>query len=123
PHSPGVDGVRIVFLRSGLGRLDAVDPLTGQIHAVAEVPGIARGLALCGGYAFVGLSKARPSLEGVPIVERRERLKCGLAVVDLRTGGIAAHLEFRTGVEEVFDVQVLPGVTFPYVSGPCAERD
>jgi hypothetical protein len=59
----------------------------------------------------------------VPIVAERERLKCGLYVVDLRTGGIAAHLEFQTGVEEVFDVQVLPGVTFPYVSGPWAERD
>ena len=49
-------------------------------------------------------------LEGVPIVTHRDRLKCGLVVVDLRTGGHAAHLEFRTGVEEIFDVQVLPGI-------------
>jgi hypothetical protein len=33
------------------------------------------------------------------------------------------HLEFQTGVEEIFDVQVLPGITFPYLSGPWAERD
>jgi uncharacterized protein (TIGR03032 family) len=123
PHSPRVDAGRVLFLHSGLGRLDAVDPLTGQIRAVAEVPGIARGLALYGGYAFVGLSKARPSLEGVPIVDRRDLLKCGLVVVDLRTGGVAGQLEFHTGVEEIFDVQVLPGITFPYVSGPWAERD
>ena len=90
---------------------------------VAELPGVARGLALHGGFAFVGLSKARPTLEGVPIVAQRDQLKCGLAVVDLRTGRIAAHLEFRTGVEEIFDVQVLPGITFPYISGPGAERD
>jgi uncharacterized protein (TIGR03032 family) len=123
PHSPRVDAGRIFFLHSGLGRLDIVDPSTGQVSAVADLPGIARGLALHGNHAFVGLSKARPSLDGVPIVSRREQLRCGLVVLDLRSGAIVGHLEFHTGVEEVFDVQVLPGITFPYVSGPWAERD
>jgi uncharacterized protein (TIGR03032 family) len=123
PHSPRVDGDRIYFLNSGHGRLDVANPVTGAVSSVAELPGVARGLALHGGYAFVGLSKARPTLEGVPIVARRDQLLCGLVVVDLRTGDRAAHLEFRTGVEEIFDVQVLPGITFPYVSGPWAERD
>ena len=123
PHSPRVDGDRVFFLHSGRGRLDVVDPATGQVTRVAELPGVARGLALHGGYAFVGLSKARPTLDGVPIVEQRDRLKCGLYVVDLRTGGVVAHLEFQTGVEEVFDVQVLPGIMFPYISGPSADRD
>jgi hypothetical protein len=45
-----------------------VDPSTGDVNSVAELPGVARGLALHGGFAFVGLSKARPTLEGVPIV-------------------------------------------------------
>jgi hypothetical protein len=44
-------------------------------------------------------------------------------VIDLQTGAVAAQLEFSTGVEEVFDVQVLPGIVFPYVSGPAAEID
>jgi uncharacterized protein (TIGR03032 family) len=90
---------------------------------VAPLPGVARGLALHGGFAFVGLSKARPTLEGVPIADQRDQLRCGLWVLDLRTGAVAAHLEFCTGVEEVFDVQVLPGIVFPYVSGPAAEQD
>jgi uncharacterized protein (TIGR03032 family) len=123
PHSPRVDGDRLLFLHSGHGRLDAVDPSTGRVDAVAEVPGIARGLAIHGGYAFVGLSKARPTLEGVPIAARRDQLKCGLIVVDVRSGSLVAELEFRAGVDELFDVQVLPGITFPYVSGPWAERD
>jgi uncharacterized protein (TIGR03032 family) len=123
PHSPRVAGGQVFFLHSGLGRLDTVDPVTGQVSAVAEVPGVARGLAIYDGFAFVGLSKARPTLEGVPIVARRDALQCGLAVVDLRAGRVAAHLEFHTGVEEIFDVQVLPGITFPYISGPWAERD
>jgi uncharacterized protein (TIGR03032 family) len=123
PHSPRVAGGHLYFLHSGLGRLDRLDPANGQLVAVANVPGIARGLALANDYAFVGLSKARPTLEGVPIVAHRDRLKCGLAVVDLRTGKLASQLEFHTGVEEIFDVQVLPGLTFPFISGPWAEQD
>jgi len=118
-----VEGNRIFFLHSGQGELAVADPRSGQVTAVAPVPGVSRGLALQGGYAFVGLSKARPTLEGVPIVADRDKLRCGLWVVDFRTGAIAAHLEFQTGVEEIFDVQVLPGIVSPYVSGPAAEKD
>jgi uncharacterized protein (TIGR03032 family) len=123
PHSPRVEGGRVYFLHSGQGRLDVVDPQTGQVTAVATLPGVARGLAIHGGFAFVGLSKARPSLEGVPIAAQRDQLRCGMWVIDLKTGAIAGHLEFSTGVEEIFDVQVLPGILFPYVSGPSADKD
>jgi uncharacterized protein (TIGR03032 family) len=123
PHSPRVERDRIFFLHSGQGDLAVADPRTGQVTSVASVPGVSRGLALYENYAFIGLSKPRPTLEGVPIVENRDKLRCGLWVVDLRTGAIAAHLEFCTGVEEIFDVQVLPGIMFPYVSGPWAVND
>jgi uncharacterized protein (TIGR03032 family) len=123
PHSPRVDGDRVYFLHSGRGELAAADPQTGRVTAVAQLPGVARGLALHGGFAFVGLSRARPTLEGVPIVAQRDQLRCGLWVVDLRTGTVAATLEFGTGVEELFDVQVLPGIVSPHVSGPAAEKD
>jgi uncharacterized protein (TIGR03032 family) len=123
PHSPRVEGNRIFFLHSGQGDLAVADSQTGQVTPVAAVPGVARGLAMHSGYAFVGLSKARPTLEGVPIVAEREKLRCGLWVVNLKTGTIAAHLEFCTGVEEVFDVQVLPEIVSPFVSGPAADKD
>jgi uncharacterized protein (TIGR03032 family) len=123
PHSPRVEGSRVYFLQSGRGEICLADPKSGQVTAVAPLPGVGRGLALCGRYAFVGLSRARPTLEGVPVVARREDLRCGLWVVELRTGTTAAHLEFNTGVEEIFDVQVLPGIVSPFVSGPSAETD
>jgi uncharacterized protein (TIGR03032 family) len=123
PHSPRLDRDRIFFLHSGNGDLAVADPKSGEITSVAPVPGVSRGLALHGGYAFVGLSKPRPKLEGVPIVADRDQLRCGLWVIDLRTGSTAAHLEFNSGVEEIFDVQVLPGVVSPYFSGPGAVND
>jgi uncharacterized protein (TIGR03032 family) len=83
------------------------------------LPGFARGLALVWPYAFVGLSKIREAsaMDGVPVADRREQLKCGVAVVDLRSGRVVALLEFQTAVEEVFDVQLLPGLRFPEVIG------
>jgi uncharacterized protein (TIGR03032 family) len=123
PHSPRVYENQVYFLHSGQGRLERVDPLNGALTPVCAVPGVARGLALHNDHAFVGLSRARPSLEEVPIVEQREQLKCGLAIINLRTGEQAALLEFKTGVEEIFDVQVLPGIVFPYISGPLALQE
>jgi hypothetical protein len=48
---------------------------------------------------------------------------CGMYVIDLRTGSVVGQLEFCGGVEEIFEVQVLPGIEFPYISGPAAESD
>jgi hypothetical protein len=44
-------------------------------------------------------------------------LKCSVAVVDLRSGQVTALVEFLTAVEEIFDVQLLPGLRFPEVIG------
>ena len=86
---------------------------------VAELPGFARGLAMVGPYAFAGLSKIRESsaMAGVPLAQRRSQLKCGIAVVDLRIGQVIGLLEFQTAIEEIFDVQLLPGFRFPEVIG------
>jgi uncharacterized protein (TIGR03032 family) len=123
PHSPRVEGGRLFFLRSGESDLAVADRRCGEVTSVAAVPGVARGLALHGDYAFVGISKARPTLEAVPVVADRDMLRCGVWVVDLRSGTIAGHLEFNTGVEEIFGVQILPGIVAPYVSGPAAAKD
>ena len=119
PHSPRWHDGRLWILESGTGRLVLVDPATGRWHGVVELPGFARGLALCGPYAFVGLSRIRESsaMDGVPLAERREQLKCGVAVVDLRSGQTMGLLEFQSAVEEIFDVELLSDVRFPEVIG------
>jgi hypothetical protein len=125
PHSPRVYGGRVWLLHSGAGRLVLVDPASGKAETVAELPGYTRGLALYDRFAFIGLSKIREAstFGGVPIAERRGELKCGVGVVDLTTGRLAAHLEFASGVEEIFDVQVLPGARCPVLSGPYASLE
>jgi uncharacterized protein (TIGR03032 family) len=119
PHSPRWHDDRLWLLESGTGRLVRADLANGRWQAVAVLPGFARGLALAGPYAFVGLSKIRETsaMDGVPLAGRRNELKCGVAVVDLCTGRVTALLEFQTAVEEIFDVQLLAGLRFPEVVG------
>jgi uncharacterized protein (TIGR03032 family) len=119
PHSPRWQDGRLWLLESGTGQLVLVDPATGRQERVAELPGFARGLALSGPYAIVGLSKIcqTSALDGVPLARRHEQLKCGVAVVDLRSGQVIALLEFQTAVDEIFDVKLLPGLRFPEVIG------
>ncbi len=119
PHSPRLHEGRLWLLESGTGRLVLVDPITGHWDVVAELPGFARGLTIAGPYALIGLSKIRETATfgDIPLAERSEELRCGVAVVDLRLGRIVASLEFQSAVEETFDVQLWPGLRFPEVVG------
>lgn len=120
PHSPRVYQDRLWVLHSGCGSLEVVDLANGRRQTVTTLPGYTRGLAFHGQFAFVGLSRIRETsvFGGVPIAERRSELKCGVAVVDLTSGQAVAYLEFESGVEEIFDVQVVPArcvaLTGPY---------
>lgn len=125
PHSPRWHDDRLWVLDSGNGRLSTVDTGNGQCTPVAQMAGYTRGLAFCGPIAFVGLSLIRETavFGGVPIAERRDQLQCGVAVIDLRTGQQVAGLVFHSGVQEIFDVQVLTGVRCPILSGPLPDLD
>ena len=125
PHSPRVSQGRLYLLDSGTGRLAAADVDSGRLETVAVLPGFTRGLALHGGLAFVGLSRIRPTsdMTGLPITAQAGRSKCGLAVVDLGSGRTVADLEFASPVDEIFDVQLLPGVHRPFFAGPAADRE
>ncbi len=125
PHSPRVHAGRLWVLNSGCGTLEVVDPANGQRQVVDRMPGYTRGLAFCGHFAFVGLSRIRETavFGGVPIAEQREELKCAVVVLDTRSGRSVAYLEFETGVEEIFDIQVVPGARCASITGPYPVED
>lgn len=125
PHSPRVHLGQIWLCDSGRGALVRVDPRDGSVSTVARFPGYTRGLAMIGTLAFVGLSRIRETstFGGVPIAENRERLKCGVGVVDVQTGELVGQFEFKSGVEEIFDVSLLPLSRFAAVRGPFSSDD
>ncbi len=125
PHSPRVHLGHIWLLDSGRGSLVRVDPADGETYTVARFPGYTRGLTIIGKLAFVGLSKIRETstFGGVPIAENRERLKCGVGVVDLETGELVAQFEFTSGVDEIFDIRLLHGIRSSAMRGPFSGED
>lgn len=121
PHSPRFHRGQLWLLESGKGELGRVDMAGGKVEPVIRLPGFTRGLAFAGRYAFVGLSQVRESVfAGLPVSALEER-SCGVWVVDLETGSIAAFLRFEDAVQEIFDVQLLPGLRYPHVSDPSGE--
>ena len=125
PHSPRLYQGQVYLLDSGHGTLIRLDPLSGERSTVAVLPGFTRGLDCFAGHAFVGLSQIRETavFGGLPLQEKQQELRCGLAVVDLTTGETTGLLWFQTGLEEVFSVVVLPGWHNAAVIGPDTHTD
>ena len=110
PHSPRWYDNQLYVLESGKGTIATVDINTGEVKTVATLPGFTRGLSFIGPYALVGLSQVRETVfTQLPITSKAEERNCGVWVVDLRDGQIAGFLKFDGVVQEIFDVQVLPG--------------
>jgi uncharacterized protein (TIGR03032 family) len=124
PHSPRLSQGKLYVLHSGLGQLETVNTANGRREVVCQLPGFTRGLAISGSYAFVGLSKVRTTSDwdGIPIAAQPDGLKCGVWVVDLNRGIVVCTFEFTSGIDELFDVQLMPGITFPFLSGPLEEQ-
>jgi uncharacterized protein (TIGR03032 family) len=123
PHSPRLHEGRLWLLNSGAGELGFLDRDAKKFVPVAFCPGYARGLAFVGPYAVVGLSLARENrtFQGLPLdgalAARGAEPRCGLLVIDTRSGDTVEWLRIEGVVRELFDVAVLPGVRNPAAIG------
>ena len=129
PHSPRWHDGKLWVLNSGKGELGRVDPATGSFEAVCFCPGYLRGLAFAGDrFALVGLSKPRENrtLSGLPLDsalrERNISARCGLYVVDTRTGDVAHSVTIEGIVTELYEVAVIQGVRQPSMIGLNSEE-
>lgn len=123
PHSPRWYKDKLWLLNSGTGEFGYVDSLRGTFEPVTFCPGYLRGLAFCGDFAVVGLSKPRhnKTFSGLALDEQLQAKnvepRCGLLVIDLRTGDIVHWLRIQGIVEELYDVAVLAGARCPMAIG------
>lgn len=124
PHSPRLHDGRLWLLQSGTGELGHVDLNTGRFVPVCFLPGFARGLAIHGDFAVVGISLPRDGtqvFEGLALQDRlaAERVapRAMIAVVNLRTGDLEHSIEIGPPISEVYDVAILPGVRHPHLIG------
>jgi uncharacterized protein (TIGR03032 family) len=123
PHSPRWHDDHLWVLNSGKGELLKVDVDQKTSESICFAPGYARGLALQDDYAVFGLSKPRhnKSFNGLELNEILEEEqvspRCGLQVVNLRTGDSEHTLSLEGIVEEIYDVAILPNVRRPMAIG------
>lgn len=123
PHSPRWYRDRLWLLNSGTGEFGYVNLEQGKFEPVAFCPGYLRGLAFQGDFAIVGLSKPRHNrtFSGLALDEQLQtkaaEARCGLVVIDLRTGDCVHTLRIEGIVEELYDVQSLAGVRRPMAIG------
>jgi uncharacterized protein (TIGR03032 family) len=82
-----------------------------------------RGLAFVGDYAVVGLSRPRDDktfgglvLED-ELAKRAADARCGLLIIDLRSGNTAHWLRVEGLVRELYDVAALPQASRPMALG------
>ena len=123
PHSPRVYRNKLWVLNSGTGHFGFVDRQTGQFEEVAFCPGYLRGLAFHEDFAIVGLSKQRENrtFSGLALddnlAQSTAEPRCGLQIIDLRTGDVVHWLRMEGVVTELYDVVALPGVCRPQALG------
>lgn len=123
PHSPRWHNGKLWLLNSGTGDFGYVNPQTGQFEPVCFCPGYMRGLSFHGDFALIGISKPRhnKTFSGLALdanlKSRNAEARCGIQIVDLRTGDVVHWLRMEGVVEELYDVVVLPGVRRPMALG------
>ncbi|MBV8516019.1 MAG: TIGR03032 family protein [Acidobacteria bacterium] len=124
PHSPRLYNGQAYILESAAGTLATLDLRSGRRETIAQLPGFTRGLAFAGPIAFVGLSQVRERVfDNIPLGERlrADERSCGIWAIDVRSGAIVAFVRFEGSVQEIFDIQVLPGIVFPDLLEPGAD--
>ncbi|WP_082349210.1 TIGR03032 family protein [Planktothricoides sp. SR001] len=124
PHSPRFYQGKLWLLNSGTGEFGYVDLDLGKFEPITFCPGYARGLAFWQDYAIVGLSKPRSgdgTFSGLLLDDRLKEkdadARCGLLVIDLKTGTIVHWVRIEGTITELYDVGVLPGTQKPMALG------
>lgn len=123
PHSPRLHDGMLYLLNSGTGEFGTLDPGTGKFTAITFCPGYARGLTFVGDHAVIGLSLPRDNktFQDLPLdaalTEKNTEARCGLIVVDLKTGDTVHWVRFEGVVTELYDVALISGIKNPSLVG------
>ncbi|WP_078084027.1 TIGR03032 family protein [Microbulbifer mangrovi] len=128
PHSPRWADGRLWVLNSGTGYLGHVDFETKCFVPHTFCPGFARGLAIHGNYAIVGLSKPRyERFEGLELdqnlADKDSEAWCGVQFINLTNGNVEHWIRIDGPVSELFDLTVLPGTRCPMSIGQQSKEN
>jgi len=114
PHSPRIIDGELYLLLSATGEIIRVDPDNKRYDVLFKANAFVRGMAYHANYLFVGMSQARKSsktFNELPVSEMSD--SAGVLVIDMTNWTLAGEIRYQSTVEEIYDVQVIPGTSRP----------
>ncbi len=114
PHSPRIFDGALFLLLSATGELVRMDLDQGTHTVVRRFDGFVRGLCRIGDYLFVGRSKLRKGSSTFAHLPFAERAKsAGVSILHLPSAALVGDIHYLSSVDEIYDVQVIPGFRRP----------
>ncbi|NND31403.1 MAG: TIGR03032 family protein [Saprospiraceae bacterium] len=114
PHSPRIYDGHLYLLLSATGSLVRVDIANSTFEEIRKLDGFVRGMTRMGDYIFVALSKLRQNSSTFKDLEiAKKATSAGIAIIHLKSGALVGEIKFLASVDEIYDLQILPGMRRP----------
>ncbi len=118
PHSARLHRGKLWVDNSGYGELGIAR--AGRFEALCGLPGWTRGLGFYENLAFVGTSRVIPRFRQYAPGLDPAKSRCGLHIVDIKTGALRGSLTWPFG-NQIFGIEVVPQAFtsgFPFLVTP-----
>ena len=116
PHAPRIYDGKLYCLLSAKEELICVDPEKGTYDTVAKIPGFVRGMARHGDFLFIATSKLRENSSTFKHLKiDKASAVAGIKIFHLPSAKIVAELAWQMSVDEIYDVQILSGMSRPNI--------
>lgn len=116
PHSPRLINGDLYVLLSATGQLIKVNTRTGYYDIVSELGGFVRGMAYHQDLLFVGMSKLRKNSSTFAHLNIAGQSDvAGIKIIHLPTGSLVGQITYENSVDEIYDIQILPGKRRPNI--------
>lgn len=116
PHSPRIFNDQLYLLFSATGEVVKINRLNGSYEVLTRLSGFVRGMAYYKDFLFVGLSKLRQNSSTFAKLEiAKKSLNAGIAILHLPSGSFYGEIKYHSSVDEIYDIQVLPGKIRPNI--------
>jgi len=112
PHSPRIYKENIYIVLSASGEVLKFNPKTKESKIIKKIDGFIRGMTIYKNYMFIGLSKVREASKTFSKLPTSTMTKnAGMIILNLENNQIEGRLTYKTKVEEIYDVQLIPNTS------------
>lgn len=116
PHSPRIYNNNLYILLSASGEFIKVDTENKSYEVLKKFDGFCRGLSIYKDYAFIGFSKLRKNSSTFAKLSFSDKANfAGIKIIHLPTNAEVGEITYRTSVDEIYEVSVLPDMIRPNI--------